>query len=50
MDKQGRLGVQRRAESNGSYKTGLFTRFEPEWVEVGVKGMRVKRRRKFGGP
>jgi hypothetical protein len=50
MYERGRLGVQRCAENNTSYQTGLFTRAEPEWVEVDVKGVRVERSRKFGGP
>ena len=50
MDERGRLGVQCCAENNSSYQTDLFTRAEPEWVEVDVKGVRVERSRKFGGP
>jgi transposase len=50
IDERGRLGVKRCAEKNPCYQTGLFTRAEPEWVEVDVKGVRVERSRKFGGP
>jgi transposase len=50
MDERGRLGVKRCAEKNSGYQTGLFTRTEPEWVEVDVKRVRVERSRKFGGP
>jgi hypothetical protein len=50
MDERGRLGVKRCAEKNAAYQTGLFTRTEPEWVEVDVKRVRVERSRKFGGP
>jgi len=50
MDERGRLGVKRCAEKNTGYQTGLFTRTEPEWVEVDVKRVRVERSRKFGGP
>ncbi len=49
-DERGRLGVKRCAENNTAYQTGLFTRTEPEWVEVDVKRVRVERSRKFGGP
>src|SRR6266478_5475283 len=37
MDERGRLGVKRCAEKNTAYQTGLFTRTEPDWVEVDVK-------------
>jgi len=50
MDERGRLGVKRCAEKNTGYQTGLFTRTEPEWVEVDVRRVRVERSRKFGGP
>lgn len=50
MDERGRLGVKRCAEKQPGYQTGLFTRTEPEWVEVDVKRVRVERSRKFGGP
>jgi hypothetical protein len=50
MDERGRLGVKRCAEKNAAYQTGLFTKTEPEWVEVDVKRVRVERSRKFGGP
>jgi transposase len=50
MDERGRLGVKRCAEKNPCYQTDLFIRAEPEWVEVDVKGVRVERSRKFGGP
>jgi Transposase DDE domain len=50
MDERGRLGVKRCAEKHIGYQTGLFTKTEPEWVEVDVKRVRVERSRKFGGP
>src|SRR5436309_3737138 len=50
MDERGRLGVKRCAEKHSGYQTGLFTKTEPEWVEVDVKRVRVERSRKFGGP
>src|SRR3989440_258375 len=50
MDERGRLGVKRCAEKQPGYQTDLFTRTEPEWVEVDVKRVRVERSRKFGGP
>ncbi len=50
MDERGRLGVKRCVEKNTGYQTDLFTRTEPEWVEVDVKRVRVERSRKFGGP
>src|SRR6266571_1741449 len=50
MDERGRLGVKRCADKHTGYQTGLFTRTEPEWVEVDGKGVRVQRSRKFGGP
>jgi len=50
MDERGRLGVKRCAEKDAAYQTGLFTKTEPEWVEVDVKRVRVERSRKFGGP
>lgn len=50
MDEQGRLGVKRCAERTAAQQRGLFFDAQPEWVEVDVKGVRVERRRKFGGP
>jgi hypothetical protein len=50
MDERGRLGVKHCAEKQPGYQTGLFTRTEPEWVEVDVRRVRVERSRKFGGP
>ena len=50
MDEQGRLGVKRCAERTGVQQRGLFFDPQPEWVEVDVKGVRVERSRKFGGP
>jgi transposase len=50
MDERGRLGVKRCAEKQPGYQTGLFSRAEPEWVEVDLKRVRVERSRKFGGP
>jgi transposase len=50
MDEQGRLGVKRCAERTPAQQRGLFFDPQPEWVEVDVKGVRVERSRKFGGP
>jgi len=50
MDEQGRLGVKRCAERTAAQQRGLFYDAQPEWVEVDVRGIRVERRRKFGGP
>ena len=50
MDERGRLGVKHCAEQRSGYQTELFTRTEPEWVEVDVKRVHVERSRKFGGP
>lgn len=50
MDEQGRLGVKRCAERTGVQQPGLFFDPQPEWVEVDVRGVRVERSRKFGGP
>jgi len=50
MDERGRLAVKRCAEKQPAYQAGLFTRTEPEWVEVDVRRVRVERSRKFGGP
>jgi len=50
MDEQGRLGVKRCAERQTAHQPGLFEAAEPEWVEVDLKGVRVERSRKFGGP
>ena len=50
MDEQGRLGVKRCAERTAAQQRGLFFDPQPEWVEVDVKGVRVERSRKFGGP
>jgi transposase len=51
MDEQGRMGVKRCAASPGGEQAGLFVaEEEPEWVEVDVRGVRVERTRRFGGP
>ena len=50
MDEQGRLGVKRCVERTTAQQSHLFRDTEPRWVEVDVKGVRVERSRKFGGP
>lgn len=51
MDEQGRMGVKRCAAPPGAEQAGLFVAGEePEWVEVDVRGVRVERTRRFGGP
>jgi transposase len=50
MDEQGRLAVKRCAERTAVHQRGLFVDPQPEWVEVDVKGVRVERSWKFGGP
>src|SRR5207245_9596133 len=50
MDERGRLGVKRCAEKQPGYQTVLFTRTEPEWVEVAVARLRVVRCRNCVGP
>ncbi len=45
MDERGRLGVKRCAEQRSGYQTDVFTRTEPEWVEVDGKRVRVERSR-----
>jgi transposase len=51
MDKQGRMGVKRCATSAAVEQAELFAALdEPEWVEVDLKGVRVERTRRFGGP
>jgi transposase len=51
MDEGGRLGVKRFAGSQSCEQTDLFVESgEPEWVEVDLKGVRVERTRRFGGP
>ncbi len=50
MDGQGRLGVKHCAERTTTHQGSLFQDTQPEWVEVDVKGVKVERSRKFGGP
>ena len=51
MDEQGRIGVKRCAQAQRSEQGGLFVATgEPEWVEIDLKGVRVERTRRFGGP
>ena len=51
MDEAGRMGVKRCAAAPSSEQTDLFAESsEPEWVEVDVRGVRVERTRRFGGP
>ena len=51
MDEEGRIGVKRCATAPSSEQGDLFVeRGEPEWVEIDLKGVRVERTRRFGGP
>ena len=51
MDEEGRLGVKRCAAGADWEQADLFAApGEPEWVEVDLKGVRVERTRRFGGP
>jgi len=51
MDEAGRMGVKRCAAPPSAEQAGLFVEEgEPEWVEVELKGVRVERTRRFGGP
>jgi hypothetical protein len=51
MDEQGCMGVKHCAASVGAEQAELFTAAEePQWVEVDLKGVRVERTRRFGGP
>jgi transposase len=51
MEERGRMGVKRCAAADSSEQADLFVAGEaPEWVEVDVKGVRVERTRRFGGP
>jgi transposase len=51
MDESGRMGVKRCAGAQSCQQTDLFVEAgEPEWVEVDLKGVRVERTRRFGGP
>jgi transposase len=51
MDEEGRMGVKRCATAQSSEQGDLFVEAgEPEWVEVDLKGVRVERTRRFGGP
>ena len=51
MDEAGRLGVKRCAAPEEVEQADLFAApGEPEWVEVDVRGVRVERTRRFGGP
>jgi hypothetical protein len=51
MDEQGRMGVKRCAAPASEEQADLFVPAdEPEWVEVDLKGVRVERTRRFGGP
>ena len=45
------MGVKRCAGAQSSEQADLFVEAgEPEWVEVDLKGVRVERTRRFGGP
>lgn len=51
MDEQGRMGVKRCAAGAVAEQANLFFEgADPEWVEVDLKGVRVERTRRFGGP
>lgn len=51
MDEEGRIGVKRCATGCGCEQGDLFVQTgEPEWVEIDLKGVRVERTRRFGGP
>ena len=51
MDEEGRMGVKRCAEAQSCEQGDLFVEAgEPEWVEIDLKGVRVERTRRFGGP
>ena len=51
MDEEGRMGVKRCAEAQSCEQGDLFIEAgEQEWVEIDLKGVRVERTRRFGGP
>jgi hypothetical protein len=51
MEERGSLGVKRCAAAQDGEQANLFVEpGEPEPVEVNVKGVRVGRTRRFGGP
>jgi transposase len=51
MDEEGRMGIKRCAEAQSCEQGDLFVEAgEPEWVEIDLKGVRVERTRRFGGP
>lgn len=51
MDEEGRMGVKRCAEAQSCEQGDLFVEAgKPEWVEIDLKGVRVERTRRFGGP
>ena len=51
MDEEGRIGVKRCAEAQSCEQGDLFVEAgEQEWVEIDLKGVRVERTRRFGGP
>ena len=51
MDEAGRMGVKHCATPHSCVQEDLFFEGEdPEWVEVDLKGVRVERTRRFGGP
>jgi len=51
MDEAGRMGVKHCAGAQSWEQADLFAEgSEPEWVEVDVRGVRVERTRRFGGP
>ena len=48
MDEGGRIGVQQAAQPELE-QPNLFDQVEPQWVEVGLKRVRVECARQFGG-
>lgn len=50
LDERGRVGVQQAAQPISTSQGDLFQQStSPEWVEVDIRGVRVERRRQFGG-
>jgi len=50
MDERGRLAVRQQGVKDKSlYQHHLFSKKEPEWIEVDLKRIAVERTRKFGG-
>jgi transposase len=50
LDERGRVGVQQAAQPISTSQGDVFQQStSPEWVEVDIRGVRVERRRQFGG-